>query len=157
MNEIRKPIIIPMYPIWFNRIIDSRMPNVPWPMDTKVGTLFNFNADKKMTDTLSKIIKTVKIKYRLNKSIKVGSFRLLQKTNSLNPKNDKKTIMITTSSAIRLYTLINMDFSNFQSPRYSTWIILGNNTCVKLVAAILTISKKRTITKYLAAITGPLK
>ena len=46
--------------------MDSKMPNAPCPMDTKVGTLFNFNADKKITDTLSKIMKAVKIKYRLN-------------------------------------------------------------------------------------------
>ena len=58
--------------------MDSKMPNAPCPMDTKVGTLFNFNADKKITDTLSKIMKAVKIKYRLNKSIKLGSFSLLQ-------------------------------------------------------------------------------
>ena len=66
--------------------MDSKMPNAPCPMDTKVGTLFNFNADKKITDTLSKIMKAVKIKYRLNKSIKLGSFSLLQQTNKLKPK-----------------------------------------------------------------------
>ena len=42
--------------------MDSKMPKAPCPMETKVGTLFNFNADKKITDTLSKIMKTVKIK-----------------------------------------------------------------------------------------------
>jgi hypothetical protein len=38
------------------------MPNNPWPIDTNVGTLFNFNAVKKTTETLSKIINAVKIK-----------------------------------------------------------------------------------------------
>ena len=42
--------------------MDSKMPKAPCTMETKVGTLFNFNADKKITDTLSKIMKTVKIK-----------------------------------------------------------------------------------------------
>jgi hypothetical protein len=55
-----------------------------------------------MTETLSKIMKAVKIKYKLNKSIKLGSLSLLQKTNNLNPKNDKKMIMIPTSIVIRL-------------------------------------------------------
>ena len=82
--------------------MDSKMPNAPCPMETRVGTLFNFNADKKITDTLSKIMKAVKIKYRLNRRIKVGSFRLLQKTNNLNPNINKKTIMTPTSIAIRL-------------------------------------------------------
>mgnify|MGYP007113569118 CR=1 FL=1 len=36
--------------------MDSKMPKAPCPMETKVGTLFNFNADKKITDTLSKIM-----------------------------------------------------------------------------------------------------
>ena len=81
--------------------MDSKMPNAPCPIETKVGTLFNFNADKKITDTLSKIMKAVKIKYKLNKSIKFVSLSLLQKTNSLNPKNDKKIIMIPTSIVIR--------------------------------------------------------
>lgn len=54
------------------------MPNRPWPIDTNVGILFNFKADKKITDILSKIIKAVNTKYRLNKSDKLGSFNLLQ-------------------------------------------------------------------------------
>jgi len=54
------------------------MPNNPCPIETNVGILFNFKADKKITDTLSKIIKAVNIKYRLNKRDKVGSFNLLQ-------------------------------------------------------------------------------
>ena len=45
--------------------------------------------------------------------------------------------------AILKYKLINMRFNKYQSFVTSISIIFGNNTCVKLVAAILNISKKR--------------
>ncbi len=62
MNESKKPASKPIYPIKFNKMMDSATPNRPWSIETIVVGLLNFKADKKTTDTLSKIIKTVKIK-----------------------------------------------------------------------------------------------
>ena len=62
MKDKRKPINNPMNPIQCSNKIDSKIPINPCPKDTNVGTLFNFKADKKITDTLSKIIKAVNTK-----------------------------------------------------------------------------------------------
>ena len=35
--------------------MDSKMPNAPCPIETKVGTLFNFNADKKIKKEENKL------------------------------------------------------------------------------------------------------
>ena len=78
IKEARKPTNIPIYPKYFNNKIESKIPIMPCPIETKVGTLFNLSADKKTTETLSKITKIVKNKKSLNKSTKDGSFRPLQ-------------------------------------------------------------------------------
>ena len=81
IKETKKPINIPTYPINFKSKIDSKIPKIPWKIDNNVGTLFNFKADKNITDTLSNITKMVKIKKSWYNTIKDGSFSPLQKTN----------------------------------------------------------------------------
>jgi len=44
-------------------MMESIIPNKPCAIDRMVGVLFNLSADKKTTDTLSKIIRQVKTKY----------------------------------------------------------------------------------------------
>ncbi len=63
-KEIRKPINKPIYPKYFNRMMERIIPNKPCIIERMVGVLFNLSADKKTTDTLSKMIRQVKIKYK---------------------------------------------------------------------------------------------
>ena len=45
-------------------MMERIIPNTPCAMESMVGVLFNLSADKKTTDTLSKMIRQVKIKYK---------------------------------------------------------------------------------------------
>ena len=63
-KEHKKPMSKPLKPMYFNSTIDNKIPKIPWNMDSMVGTLFNFNADKKTTETLSNMIKQVNTKYK---------------------------------------------------------------------------------------------
>ena len=45
-------------------MIERIIPKKPCAMESMVGILFNLSADKKTTDTLSKMIRQVKIKYK---------------------------------------------------------------------------------------------
>ncbi len=62
MKEQRKPIINPEQPICLRKMIERNIPRIPCTIEIIVGVLLNFNAERKITETLSKIIRHVNTK-----------------------------------------------------------------------------------------------
>ena len=60
-KEMKNPINKPINPIYFKKMTDKIIPSIPCTIDKMVGNLLNLSADKNTTDTLSKMIRQVKI------------------------------------------------------------------------------------------------